>query len=171
MSISEFHLTGGIVFMVPITLMFVILLGIAAFVVLSQPKRKLSETTGWNPSNKSAGLRPGWVPGHADRFVSGLRCSRSCQGRHSISRHLRRNESSAHHCIVWSLYTVSPCFCTSSSNQVALVQKLLNSEQIRKTWPATGVHVLLLAAIWTGFSILLGLLGAFDLMRLAGRKH
>ncbi|HNP78312.1 MAG: MotA/TolQ/ExbB proton channel family protein [Cyclobacteriaceae bacterium] len=40
MSISEFHLTGGIVFMVPITLMFVILLGIAAFVVLSQLQKK-----------------------------------------------------------------------------------------------------------------------------------
>jgi hypothetical protein len=51
-----------------------------------------------------------------------------------------------------------------------LVQKLLNSEQIRKTWPALRVHVLLLAASWTGFSILLGLLGAFDLMEIGGKE-
>lgn len=40
MSIAEFHLVGGVIFMVPITLMLLIMMGITAYVVLAQLQKK-----------------------------------------------------------------------------------------------------------------------------------
>ena len=68
--------------------------------------------------------------------------------------------------VFWSI--ASPCCSTSSLKCSGLEKQGNNTTPILNSWPGFRAHVFLFTASWTAFSLLFGLLGAFDIMENGG---